>query len=147
MSYVSFVIGDITVESEFNDSETARRIIERLPIDASGSYWGGEFYFPVPVNAPLEETAREVVDPGTVAYWPQGSCLCIFWGPTPASEGKECRAASKVNVVGRVLNPEVLPKLKARKVRVSSSPSAPSRSAGHGPGEIPEPTRTQPERG
>jgi len=127
MPQVFFSIGDITVESEFNDSETARRIIEALPVDSSGSYWGGEFYFPVPVNAPAEKTAREVVDRGTVAYWPQGSCLCIFWGPTPASEGQECRAASKVNVVGRVLNPEVLPKLKARKVRVSSSPSAPPR--------------------
>jgi hypothetical protein len=119
MPQVSFAIGDINVESEFNDSETARCIMDALPIESSGSYWGGEFYFPVPVNAPAEKTAREVVDPGTVAFWPDGSCLCIFWGPTPASQGEECRAASKVNLVGRVLNPEVLPKLKGRKVKIS----------------------------
>jgi hypothetical protein len=39
---------------------------------------------------------------GTVAYWPQGNALCLFWGPTPASEGEEPRAASPVNVVARL---------------------------------------------
>ena len=115
---VTFKIGEIEVRSEWNDSETARSLQEALPIESSGNYWGGEFYFEVPVKAPAEKTAREVVDPGTVAYWPEGHCLCIFWGPTPVSEGGECRAASKVNLVGRVLNPEVLPKLKGRRVRV-----------------------------
>ncbi len=119
MSEVTFTIGGVEVRSEFNDSETAKRIIAALPIEGSGSYWGGEFYFHIPVEAGLEASAREVVDSGAVAYWPEGACLCLFWGPTPASEGKECRAASKVNVVGRVLNPEALPKLRGRQVRVS----------------------------
>jgi hypothetical protein len=118
---VNFRIGEIEVKSEWNDSETARRILAALPIDASGSYWGGEIYFSIPVRAGYEKDAREVVDPGAVAYWPEGACLCLFWGPTPASRGQECRAASKVNVVGRVLNPEVLPKLQARQVRVAAA--------------------------
>ena len=116
---VTFTIGTIEVQSEWNDSETARRLRAALPIESLGDYWGGEFYFEVPVKIRPEKTAREVVDPGTVAYWPDGACLCIFWGPTPVSEGGECRAASKVNLVGRVLNPEVLPKLKGRRVRVA----------------------------
>jgi hypothetical protein len=66
-----------------------------------------------------------VVEPGTVAYWPEGNCLCLFWGPTPASRSQECRAASKVNLVGRVLNPEVLAKLKGRRVRVELSAASP----------------------
>ena len=120
MSRVKFTIGETEIESEFNDSETARRIFEALPIESSGSYWGGEFYFPVPVEAPRAKDAREVVEPGTVAYWPDGSCLCIFWGPTPASQGSECRAASRVNMVGRVLNAGVLEGLKGRRVRVEA---------------------------
>lgn len=120
MSQVIFAVGDIQVESDFGESPTARRILEALPIEASGNHWGGEFYFPIPVEAPLENTAQDVVEPGTVAYWPQGACLCIFWGPTPASEGQECRAASPVNLVGRVLNPQMLPRLKARRVEVSA---------------------------
>ena len=117
---VIFKIGEVEVQAEFNESETARRILAALPLDASGNYWGGEIYFEIPVEAAYEKGAREVVDPGTVAYWVEGSCLCIFWGPTPASTGGECRAASKVNIVGRVLNPEVLPRLKARKVRLEA---------------------------
>jgi hypothetical protein len=118
MANVTFTIGETEIRGEFNDSETTKRIVAALPIDASGNYWGGEFYFPIPVQAPYEITARDVVEPGTIAYWPEGSCLCLFWGPTPASEGQECRAASKVNLVGRVLNPEALPGLKGRRVKL-----------------------------
>jgi hypothetical protein len=121
MARVNFIIGDSVIEAELNASDTTRRILEALPIESSGSYWGGEFYFPVPVKAPREKDAREVVEPGTVAYWPSGACLCLFWGPTPASEGSECRAASDVNLVGRVLNVEALPKLKGRKVRMEAA--------------------------
>jgi hypothetical protein len=70
------------------------------------------------VSAKYEADARDEVDPGTVAFWPAGNCLCVFWGRTPASRGVECRAASEVNIVGKVLNPEILPTLTARKVRV-----------------------------
>ncbi|MGH9721398.1 MAG: cyclophilin-like fold protein [Bryobacteraceae bacterium] len=116
---IIFSVGEVDILAEFNDSETARRITQALPIESSGNYWGKEFYFEVPVKAPAAKDALEVVDPGTVAYWPQGRCLCLFWGPTPVSQAGECRAASAVNVVGKVLNPDMLPKLKQRRVRVS----------------------------
>lgn len=124
MTQIRFTVGDVEILAEFNDSETARALIEALPFDSRGSYWGGEFYFDTPVSCDGEPDAREVVDPGTVAFWPPGACLCLFWGPTPASTGNECRAASKVNVVGRVLNPELLPTMKSRKVRVSMATGA-----------------------
>jgi len=120
MSTVSFVIGEVTIESEWRDTPTTRRLLEALPITSTGSYWGQEFYFPVAVKAAREDDATDVVDPGTVAYWPAGRCLCLFWGPTPASEGDECRAASEVNLVGRVLNPEDLGKLSGREVKVKA---------------------------
>ncbi len=113
-------VGDTALDCEWDDSPTALLIFETLPIDARGNYWGGEIYFEVPVRASRDDTAREVVEPGTVAYWPAGHCLCVFWGPTPASHADECRAASEVNIVGRVLNPEVLPLLTAREVRVEA---------------------------
>jgi len=118
MSRVNFLIGETVIESKWEDTETARRLLAALPLEASGNYWGGEFYFSVPVKAPAETGAREVVEPGTVAFWVEGSCLCLFWGATPVSESDECRAASKVNIVGRVLNPELLAGLKGRKVKV-----------------------------
>ena len=40
---------------------------------------------------------------GDVGYWPPGTSLCIFFGPTPASRGDEIRAASAVNIVGKIV--------------------------------------------
>ncbi len=118
MTSVEIIIGGLTVETEWDDTPTARRLLAALPFEGSGSYWGDEFYFSVPVRSECEPDATDVVEPGTVAFWVDGSCLCLFWGPTPASKENECRAASKVNLVGRVRNPEVLPELKGRRVEV-----------------------------
>jgi hypothetical protein len=121
MRPVRIHVGDVDLDCEWNDSPTAELIHEALPIDARGSYWGGEIYFEIPVLAQRDESAREVVEPGTVAYWPDGHCLCVFWGPTPASESDECRAASPVNIVGRVVNAEVLPSLSAHNICVEAA--------------------------
>jgi hypothetical protein len=37
-----------------------------------------------------------------LAFWPPGKAFCIFWGPTPASEGDEPRAASDVVPIGKL---------------------------------------------
>ena len=39
---------------------------------------------------------------GDLGYWPPGKALCLFFGPTPASQGDEIRPASAVNVVGKL---------------------------------------------
>src|ERR1051325_10007130 len=118
MAQVQFTIGGNNVIAEFDNTPTAQAILKALPFEGSGSYWGGEFYFSIPIKAKADSTAREVVEPGTVAFWVEGSCLCLFWGATPVSKSGECRAASAVNIVGRVLNPEILPSLKGRNVSV-----------------------------
>ena len=120
MSKVRFLIGDIALEAELRDTPTARELLKVLPLESTGSYWGKEFYFDTPVIVPLEPDATDVVESGAVAYWAAGHCLCLLWGPTPASRGDECRLASEANVVGKVLNAEDLPKLKARGVRVEA---------------------------
>lgn len=93
--------GEVTATATLNDSGTAQAIWAALPIEARGSTWGDEIYFAIPVDK-REESATAVVDPGAIAYWPPGKAFCIFFGPTPASQGDECRAASPVNVVGKV---------------------------------------------
>jgi len=93
--------GDVTVEAELNDSETARKIAAALPIEARAQTWGDEIYFSIPVKCG-EENGREVVEQGDIGYWPTGKALCFFFGPTPASEGDEIRPASAVNIVGKI---------------------------------------------
>jgi len=94
--------GDITVEAELNDSGTAKAIVEALPIKAKAQRWGGEIYFSIPVTCELEVNSREVMEAGELGYWPPGMAFCIFFGPTPASQKDEIRAASGVNVLGRI---------------------------------------------
>ena len=49
---------------------------------------------------------------GTLAYWPIGRALCIFFGPTPVCTGRLPRAYSPVNVVDKVIDDvEVLKKV------------------------------------
>ena len=92
----------ISFEAELNDSMTGKVIYGALPIRAKGQRWGGEIYFNIPVSCELEEDSREVLEEGELGYWPPGQAFCIFFGPTPASSGDEIRAASAVNIVGRM---------------------------------------------
>jgi uncharacterized protein len=85
-----------------NDSPSARSIAAALPITGKAQRWGEEIYFTIPVEAEPEPDAREVVQMGELGYWPPGKAFCIFFGATPASSGDEIRAASEVNIVGKI---------------------------------------------
>jgi len=95
--------GDVSLTADLNDSVTADAILEALPIQASGNRWGEEIYFSIPVQQDGSPDARADMEVGEIAYWPPGNAFCIFFGPTPASDGDEPRAASPVNPVGRIL--------------------------------------------
>ena len=99
---IKITAGGVQIEAELNDGPTAKSIVETLPIKARGQRWGGEIYFSIPVQAELEDGSRDVLEAGELGYWPTGNAFCIFFGPTPASVGDEIRAASEVNIIGRV---------------------------------------------
>ncbi len=84
------------------DTPTARALVDALPSKSRASTWGTEVYFSVPVQAALEPDARQVVDPGAICFWVQGSSLALPFGPTPVSEGDECRLVTPVNVLGNI---------------------------------------------
>ena len=110
---IKILIHDLEVEAELNESKTAELLWEAMPIEAKGNLWGEEIYFSIPVKTGLEKGAREIVSAGELGYWPTGHAFCIFFGPTPASQGDEIRAASAVNVIGKVLfDPNVFKKVK-----------------------------------
>jgi len=94
--------GNVEADAGLNDSPAAQKIWEALPIEARANTWGDEIYFAIPVKAPLEKTAQELVQVGDLGYWPTGNAFCIFFGPTPMSRGDEVRPASAVNVIGKV---------------------------------------------
>ena len=98
---ITIKVENLKVGASLNDSKAAQKIWDALPIEGSVNTWGDEIYFSIPVNIPLED-GKEVVSEGDLGYWPPGSAFCIFFGPTPASQGDEIRPASAVSVFGKV---------------------------------------------
>ncbi len=99
---ITITSGSLHFDCMLYATSTAEAIWNCLPLHASVNTWGDEIYFKIPVQAELEADAREVVQIGDMGYWPSGSALCIFFGPTPVSRPGEIRPASAVNVFGKV---------------------------------------------
>ncbi len=96
---VLFKAGDAQFIAQLNDTQTAKDIAARLPVASTVSTWGDEIYFDIGFKASAQGASMEVKE-GDVAYWPQGKCLCIFFGPTPASTTEIPVPASPVVVIG-----------------------------------------------
>ena len=108
---IIITVDNIKISAQFNDSETAQKIWDILPIEGRVNTWGDEIYFSIPVSVELEK-AKAVVLEGDLGYWLPGSAFCIFFGTTPVSRGNEIRAASPVNVFGKIIgDPKVFKKV------------------------------------
>jgi hypothetical protein len=102
VQHIEITAGQITVDAELNETQTAAAVWDGLPIEGMANTWGDEIYFSTPIALGLE-AGQEVVERGDLGYWPPGKAVCIFFGPTPASRGDEIRPASPVTVFGRVV--------------------------------------------
>jgi len=106
---ILFKAGAVALEAELNGSQTSKFLWERLPLGGDAELYGGEVYFYFAACTSSEEGfSRDVVEVGTVAYWPEGPCLCIFFGPTPSSRDGDIRPASAVTVIGKVVGDATL---------------------------------------
>ncbi|MFQ5951822.1 MAG: cyclophilin-like fold protein [Candidatus Omnitrophota bacterium] len=92
----------VSVTAQFDDSEVSRKILKALPLLSKVSTWGEEIYFPIPVDISSGEGTLDV-NIGDIAYWPEGSCLCVFFGRTPVSTSEKPVPASEVLLVGKVI--------------------------------------------
>jgi hypothetical protein len=121
MARVHFEFATLTLEAELLDTPTAKAILAALPLTSSTMTWGEEVYFEIPVQVVREKTARAIVTPGEIAYWPDGPAIAIGFGRTPISQGDETRLASPCNVFARALGDvKTLSAVKAgTKVKVS----------------------------
>lgn len=105
---VNICCGDLLLEAELFDTPCARAVAAALPLEMRPEEWGDEFYFAIPVDMPLDETATVRVKVGDIGYWPPGNALAIFFGPTPMSTGPDPVPASEVNRVGRIIGDALL---------------------------------------
>lgn len=91
-----------SVIADLNPGPTVNKLLAALPCESTVNTWGEEVYFTLPIKAALEPGAQQVVEPGTVCFWVDGSALALPWGRTPASRGNECRLVSPCSMLGRI---------------------------------------------
>lgn len=95
-----------SIRARLNQTNTAKKLIEILPLSSIASRWGDEIYFSISLQADIEDGVEEV-DAGTIAFWPPGSAFCIFFGRTPASRTDKPQAASPVTVIGNIIEEDI----------------------------------------
>ncbi len=100
---IKIISNDIEAVAELNNTNTARKIYNLLPIESRALRWGDEIYFYIDVKID-KENPKEEVEVGDIAYWLEGPAICLFFGRTPASISEKPRAASPVNVFGRIIS-------------------------------------------
>ena len=68
-------------------------LVRKLPIEGRAALWKEEIYFEIPVKMG-EEKAKPTVETGTIAFWPMGGALCVFYG--------QSQPYSPVSILGKV---------------------------------------------
>ena len=57
---------------------TIDTIVRKLPIEGRAALCKEEVYFEIPIKMG-EEKAKSTVEKGTIAFWPMGGALCVFY--------------------------------------------------------------------
>lgn len=105
-------LGEIQAEFVEKNPETKAAILNALPFEGAANVWGDEIYFNIPAVVAEENTQQEM-DDGDIAFWPMGSAMCIFFGPTPVSDSEKPKAYSPVNMFAKIIgDPKIFKKVK-----------------------------------
>jgi len=72
---------------------TIDTIVRKMPLEGRAALYKEEIYFEIPIKMG-EEKAKPTVEPGTIAFWPMGGALCVFYGKS--------QPYSPVSILGKI---------------------------------------------
>lgn len=98
MKFLVLDFGSTQLRLALRRSKTADAIVAAVPFESIIQCWGHEIFFDCPIHVPMDASAKDVVQAGDIAYWTDGSCIAIGFGPTPLSHHGEIRLASPCNI-------------------------------------------------
>ncbi len=86
-------------------------IVRKIPIEGRAALYKEEVYFETSLKMG-EEKAKPTVEQGTIAFWPMGSAICVFYGKS--------QPYSPVSILGKITsNLELFKQVKSgTKIRV-----------------------------
>ena len=85
---------------------TIDAMVRKFPIEGRAALWKEEVYFEIPIKMG-EEKAKPTVETGTVAFWPMGGALCVFYGKS--------QPYSPVSILGKITdNLDIFKQVKKR---------------------------------
>jgi hypothetical protein len=94
---------------------TIDAMVRKFPMEGRAALWKEEIYFEIPIKMG-EEKAKPTVETGTIAFWPMGSAVCVFYGKS--------QPYSPVSILGKVTNNlEIFKQVKSgTRIRVELAP-------------------------
>ncbi len=96
---LKITINEHKIIATLRNTVTAEAVYSALPFQSHAQTWGDEIYFSTPITHQiLEVDAKSIVQLGELAFWVEGNCIAIGFGPTPISHGKEIRLAARTNI-------------------------------------------------
>jgi uncharacterized protein len=101
----------------FMAPRTVDTLVRKFPLEGRAALYKEEIYFEIPVKMG-EEKAKPTVETGTIAFWPMGAALCIFYGKS--------QPYSPVSILGKITNNlEIFKQVKSgTRIRVEPVPSS-----------------------
>jgi len=77
----------------FLSPRTVDALVRSLPVEGRAALMSGGIYFSIPLSLGAEK-ARRRAEKGTIAYWPMGRAICIFY--------EDAEPYSPISKIGRV---------------------------------------------
>ena len=74
---------------------TIDAMVRKFPMEGRAALWKEEIYFEIPIKMG-EEKAKPTVETGTIAFWPMGGAICVFYGKS--------QPYSPVSILGKITN-------------------------------------------